>query len=497
MMANRIRESIDIETKYQIIKLVEKKEKYASIMKQFNLKNKANISVIVKQKEEIIKAFEERSNSKRKSLKTTTYEDVEQNLLQFVGLCNNNNLPINGPIIKEKAKDIASRIGHSNFEASNGWLSRFCKRNSVHFKVIHGESGSVCQDTTNEWINSKLPSIISDFKLCDIYNADEFGLFFRLKPTKTFIANKSNFIGGKHSKERITILVCCNADGSDKRKLMVIGKSAKPRCFRKIKSLPVIYEANKKAWMTSDIFKNYLLKWNNQLARKNRNILLLIDNCPSHIFNFLSNIKVVFLPKNTTSVLQPCDLGIIKCIKGRYRLLMMKKLIANFEISRNEKYIDILDGIYMIASAWNDINISTIQNCFIKAGIITETIALEEYADEPDGWNFLIEQSDVEIEKDMFITFDDNLKTSDDDFNIIVENDNDNDVNKESDEEDIIEEKITTKEALLAIDKLKKYFCNFENCELSLCDVIKVEKSIIKHCIDNLKQSKITFINKH
>ena len=109
----------------------------------------------------VIKAFEERSNSKRKSLKTTTYEDVEQNLLQFVGLCNNNNLRINGPIIKEKAKDIASRIGHSNFEASNGWLSRFCKRNSVHFKVIHGESGSVCQDTTNEWINSKLPSIIN------------------------------------------------------------------------------------------------------------------------------------------------------------------------------------------------------------------------------------------------------------------------------------------------------------------------------------------------
>jgi len=68
-MANRIRESIDIEKKYQIIKLVEKKEKYTTIRKQFNLKNKANISVITKQKEEIIKAFEERSYSKRRSLK--------------------------------------------------------------------------------------------------------------------------------------------------------------------------------------------------------------------------------------------------------------------------------------------------------------------------------------------------------------------------------------------------------------------------------------------
>ena len=57
-MAKRIRESIAIEKKYQIIKLVEKKEKYTTIMNQFNLKIKANISVVMKQKEEIIKVFE-------------------------------------------------------------------------------------------------------------------------------------------------------------------------------------------------------------------------------------------------------------------------------------------------------------------------------------------------------------------------------------------------------------------------------------------------------
>ena len=44
-----------------------------------------------------------------------------------------------------------------------------------------------------------------------------------------------------------------------------------------------------------------------------------------------------------TSVLQPCDFGIIKCMKGRYRLLMMKKLIANLEMNKNEDNIEILD----------------------------------------------------------------------------------------------------------------------------------------------------------
>src|SRR5699024_11532775 len=56
--------------------------------------------------------------------------------------------------------------------------------------------------------------------------------------------------GGKLSKERVTVLVIVNMTGSIKKKLLVIGKSKKPRCFRNVKRLPVIYESNKKAWMT-------------------------------------------------------------------------------------------------------------------------------------------------------------------------------------------------------------------------------------------------------
>jgi hypothetical protein len=36
--------------------------------------------------------------------------------------------------------------------------------------------------------------------------------------------------------------------GSEKLPLLVIGRSAKPRCFKNA-NVPVQYEANKKAWM--------------------------------------------------------------------------------------------------------------------------------------------------------------------------------------------------------------------------------------------------------
>ena len=48
-------------------------------------------------------------------------------------------------------------------------------------------------------------------------------------------------------------------------------------------------------------------------------ILLYIDNCTAHPKVHLSNIKLIFLPPNTTSQLQPLDAGIIQAVKMIYR----------------------------------------------------------------------------------------------------------------------------------------------------------------------------------
>jgi hypothetical protein len=72
--------------------------------------------------------------------------------------------------------------------------------------------------------------------------------------------------------------------GTVKKKLLVIGKGAKPRCFKGLKmdSLPVEYYANKNVWMTSEIFKKWLMKWDVELQRKSRKVLLILDNCAAH-----------------------------------------------------------------------------------------------------------------------------------------------------------------------------------------------------------------------
>ena len=45
-----------------------------------------------------------------------------------------------------------------------------------------------------------LPTILSSYNLADIYNADEFGLFYQTFPEKSLHLKPEKCVGGKHSK---------------------------------------------------------------------------------------------------------------------------------------------------------------------------------------------------------------------------------------------------------------------------------------------------------
>lgn len=89
----------------------------------------------------------------------------------------------------------------------------------------------------------------------DRFNADECALLGFNVPDRGMAT--ISLSGLKKSKQRITILFCCNADGSEKLPPFFIGKAERPRCFRKKsgKELGFYYRNNKKAWMTAVLFE--------------------------------------------------------------------------------------------------------------------------------------------------------------------------------------------------------------------------------------------------
>ena len=70
------------------------------------------------------------------------------------------------------------------------------------------------------------------------------------------------------------------------------------------------------------------------MRKKKRKILLLADNCSAHIqVTGLLMIKVKFPIPNATSVLQPCDMGIICAVKAIFRKAMCRQELQQMDES--------------------------------------------------------------------------------------------------------------------------------------------------------------------
>jgi len=188
---------------------------------------------------------------KRKTGKESTFAELETVLFTWYQQAWASNIPNNGTTLREKVKIIAAQLNIDNFSASSGWVSRFKDRHGLVFKKLAGESAEVSVESTDAWLES-LPFLLGGYEPYNVYNADEMGLFFNVLPDRTLACKAESCHGRKHSKDRLTVLLCVNSDESDRQVPIVIGKSPKPRCFKNVKKLQTKYDVNSKAWMTTD-----------------------------------------------------------------------------------------------------------------------------------------------------------------------------------------------------------------------------------------------------
>ena len=81
-------------------------------------------------------------------------------LYQWYTLACSNNIYPGGVQVTEKAKEIAERLGKSDFKGSRGWLEKWKKRYNVKQLKVNGESADVRGETVDSWkANPSLPSL--------------------------------------------------------------------------------------------------------------------------------------------------------------------------------------------------------------------------------------------------------------------------------------------------------------------------------------------------
>lgn len=91
------------------------------IAKEFNI-TPTTLATIIKQKEKYADEFV--LSKLCKKAKKGELQVIEEAVVKSLKQCCNENLPIGGPAIQEKAQ----KLGHNGFCASNSWLSWFKKR---------------------------------------------------------------------------------------------------------------------------------------------------------------------------------------------------------------------------------------------------------------------------------------------------------------------------------------------------------------------------------
>jgi DDE superfamily endonuclease/Tc5 transposase DNA-binding domain len=331
--------------------------------------NRSTISRILKRKHE----FQNLTNYE----KTTTYRRavtlpaVEAALKNWILDMERRKIRLSVQIIKAKAQQFAHVLApDTNFKFSNGWYELFAKRHGFKGITLHGESGDAQMEGTEERI-AEIKTKIASYPPDDVYNMDETAYLYNLAPDKTIARNQME--GAKKDKTRLTIAVTCNATGTDRVELLILGHAEKPRCFKKKSGREhgFFYLSNKKAWMTGDFFQEYLRRFNSHVGRK---VLLLIDNAPSHIWNDADfpNIEIVALPPNTTSKLQPLDAGIIAAFKCHIRRQQLAYALDVLDHDDNPKpyKVDQLTAMRWARMAWRNLNATVIQNCWRHTGLL-------------------------------------------------------------------------------------------------------------------------------
>lgn len=405
--------------------------------------NQSTVSRILAEKDKYIALESNHLAQKRKTY--VEHPQLEAALSHWLLVSSHNNQRLQGDLIKEKGRAFAQLLGiDDKISFSNGWLTGFKKRHQTILSNAPIEA-ALAATTGANGISATTPSfaadiasaatgvavdlgswslqqILQDYNARDIFNVDETGLFYAMSPEKTprkGANGAANAVAGAMkpaAKERLTLLLAVNADGSERLDPLFIGSSRRTALEtsgaattassrKKQHAMDAVNAANggataepafnysysERTWVNAIVFQKWLNTLNSQMKIEDRHILLLVDDAPSHITRGLklTNIRVLKLPSSSTttvttsqgnppaagSVVQPLEVGIVAAFKRRYRKRQMVHALDRHEAGDADIYsVDELQAMRWCRAAWHDVPKSLVVRCWLNSHLFGEML---------------------------------------------------------------------------------------------------------------------------
>ena len=140
--------------------------------------------------------------------------------------------------------------------------------------------------------------------------------------------------------------------------------------------LPVVYSAQKNAWMESSLFHEWFHShFIPCIQEKLGEAVLVLDNCAAHpdaneLVSENGKIIAKFLSPNVTSLIQPMDQGVLVGLKRRYKKKLLGRMVFTDEDGMS--IVDFLKSVNtkvvvdLISDAWDEVKGEAVKKSWEK-----------------------------------------------------------------------------------------------------------------------------------
>ncbi|KAH8028533.1 hypothetical protein HPB51_017659 [Rhipicephalus microplus] len=117
------------------------------------------------------------------------------------------------------------------------------------------------------------------------------------------------------------------------------------------------------------------------------------NNASAHVaLDNLTAVKLAFLPPNTPAIAQPLGQGIIRAVKKLYKKNLLREFLLAIECGKLFP-IDLIDAIHLLEYSWRQVEATTVQNCFKRAGFSVCAGDADDASDTIDQTSDIVDEA--------------------------------------------------------------------------------------------------------